>query len=126
MENKRKAISLRDAVIIVCIISAAVGAMLIPRIFGGGEYAVITCGGETVAEIPLTADGEYTYPEAEGMIFCIEGGCISVKKSGCKNQICVNTPKISCVGEVIVCMPNKAAVEIAGDAQDNEVDVILR
>ena len=42
----------------------------------------------------------------------IKDGVVYINKASCKNQICVNTGKISKKGESIVCLPNKVIVEI--------------
>ncbi len=42
----------------------------------------------------------------------IKDGEVFVKKASCKNQVCVNSGKISKKGERIVCLPNKVIVEI--------------
>ena len=42
----------------------------------------------------------------------IKNGEVFVSSASCKNQICVNTGKISKKGESIVCLPNKVIVEI--------------
>lgn len=42
----------------------------------------------------------------------IENGEVWVSHAVCPNQICVNTGKISAVGEQIACIPNKVLVEI--------------
>ncbi len=42
----------------------------------------------------------------------IKNGQAYMLCADCKNQICVNTGKISNSGETIVCLPNKVIVEI--------------
>lgn len=42
----------------------------------------------------------------------IKDGVVFMKDASCKNQICVNTGKISKKGESIICLPNKVIVEI--------------
>lgn len=42
----------------------------------------------------------------------IKNGIIYMDDASCKNQICVNTGKISKKGESIVCLPNRIIVEI--------------
>ena len=42
----------------------------------------------------------------------IKDGTVYVESASCKNQVCVNTGKISKKGESIVCLPNKVIVEI--------------
>ena len=42
----------------------------------------------------------------------IKDGVVYMSDASCKNQICVNTGKISKKGESIICLPNKVIVEI--------------
>lgn len=42
----------------------------------------------------------------------IKDGEVYMSEASCKNQICVNTGKISKKGESIICLPNKTIVEI--------------
>lgn len=42
----------------------------------------------------------------------IKDKTVYISYASCKNQICVNTGKISKKGESIVCLPNKVIVEI--------------
>lgn len=45
-------------------------------------------------------------------IIVIKDGVVYMGDATCKNQVCVNTGKISKKGESIVCLPNKVIVEI--------------
>ena len=42
----------------------------------------------------------------------IKDGIVYISDATCKNQVCVNTGKISKKGESIICLPNKVIVEI--------------
>ncbi|MBQ8266904.1 MAG: NusG domain II-containing protein [Clostridia bacterium] len=42
----------------------------------------------------------------------IKDGVVYISDATCKNQVCVNTGKISQKGESIVCLPNRVIVEI--------------
>jgi hypothetical protein len=50
--------------------------------------------------------------------------------SDCKNQVCVNTGKISKAGETIVCLPNYVIVEIVsskeGGEDDEAIDAVVK
>ena len=53
----------------------------------------------------------------------IKDGVVYINKASCKNQICVNTGKISKKGESIVCLPNRVELRIEGAS---EVDFVVR
>ncbi len=126
MENKeRKVINKRDTIIIVLIIIFALICLFAPKLADNGGYAVIKCGDEVVARLELDKSGNYTFPEFEGMIFTVADGAISVTESNCGDHTCIRTGTISRSGEVIVCVPNKAAVTIESKEQ-SDLDVVLK
>lgn len=126
MENKeRKVINKRDTIIIVLIIILALACVFIPKLADNGGYAVIKCGDKVVAQLDLDKSGDYTFPEFEGMIFTVAEGAISVTESSCGDHTCMRTGSISRSGEVIVCVPNKAAITIENSEQ-SDLDVVLK
>lgn len=126
MENKeRKVINKRDTIIIVLIIIFALASLIIPKLADNGGYAVVKYGDEVVARLDLDKSGDYTFPEFKGMIFTVAEGSISVTESSCGDHTCMRTGTISRSGEVIVCVPNKAAVTIESKEQ-SDLDVVLK
>ncbi len=123
--NERKVINKRDTIIIVLIIIFTLACLLVPKLADSGGYAVLKCGDNVVARFALDKNGEYTFPEFEGMVFTVENGAISVTESNCGDHTCMRTGSISRSGEVIVCVPNKAAVTIESKEQ-SELDVVLK
>ncbi len=47
-------------------------------------------------------------------VIAIKDGFVYMEEADCKNQICVNTGKISAPGQNIVCLPNRIIVTITG------------
>lgn len=133
MNDERKLIRAKDIAVIILILAAAAAAYFLSGIFSAGNVrAVIVCGGETAAEIPLDRDGEYSFPEAGGMVFTVRDGKISVTESNCHDKICMRTGSISRAGEAIICVPNRTAVSLQSDftlesgSEESGVDVVLR
>lgn len=127
MNNERKLIRAKDIAVIILILAAAAATYFLTGIFSKGETrAVITCGGETAGIISLRQDGEYSFPETGDMVFTVLNGKISVTESGCHDKICVRTGSISRAGEAIICVPNRTAVTVENDSEENGVDVVLR
>lgn len=121
----RKLIAKKDILIIVLLLGLALAVYAVPKLADGEDsaYAVITCDGEIVEEIPLDADGEYT---VGNMIFTVDGGEIFVSESSCGDKICVRTGKISRQGEAIVCVPNRTAATVEGAENNDDLDVVLK
>ena len=99
--------------------------MLITELADNGSYAVLKYGDKIVSEIALDKNGEFIFPEFEGMVFTVADGAISVTESNCSDHTCMRTGTISRSGEVIVCVPNKAAVTIESKKQ-SDLDVVLK
>ncbi len=127
INEDRKLVRVRDIVLIVAILAAAAAVYLGTGIFSGDKpYAVISCGGNTVAEISLDRSGDYSFAETGGMVFTVGNGGIFVSESGCPDKICMRTGSISRAGEAIICVPNRTAVTIKNASDENDLDVVLR
>ena len=126
MNNEnRKLINLRDGIIVTMITAAAIAGVFLLRSYDNNEYAVISCDNTRLAQVPLNEDKSYSFPEAEGMVFTVSDGKISVSESSCSDGICEKTGAISGKGQAIVCVPNKITVTIEGNIQ-NDLDVVLK
>ena len=124
MDNNRKLLRLRDALIIVLLLGLASGAYLFRESSDKASYAVIALDGIAADRIPLNTDGRYTCPRIPGMVFTVSDGKISVTESGCRDKVCVRTGAVSHAGEARICAPNRVAVTIEGSS--NDLDVVLR
>lgn len=83
-----------------------------------GSTVVIEINGEVVKKLDLDTDTIYEVEDGDGYnIIEIKNGKVSVTESNCKDQICVNMPAISKVGQSIICLPHKLVVRIEGDEQ---------
>ena len=126
--NNRKLLRFKDAIIIVLLLGVALGAYLLlsnASSDANSSFALISLDGSLVGRIPLNENGSRQYPEIPNMVFTVSEGGICVSESGCGDRICVRTGKISHSGEAIICVPNRVAVTVESDAE-NDVDVVLR
>ncbi|MCM1024736.1 MAG: NusG domain II-containing protein [Prevotella sp.] len=127
MSDGRKLIRAKDIILIGAVLAAAAAWYFLTGTFSSGNVrAVITRGGETVAELSLNRDGDYSFAETGDMVFTVREGGISVTESGCPDKICVRTGSISRLGESVVCVPNRMAVTLKGGSEESGVDVVLR
>lgn len=120
--NNRKLLNVRDVLIIVLLLAAALGTYFFRGNPENASHAVITLDGTVVDSIPLKTDGIYTYPQIPGMSFTVLSGAVSVTESGCKDRVCVRTGAVSHTGEAIICVPNKAAVIVEGSPKPSKKD----
>ena len=121
---------LRKADIILFLALCLLGAVLT-------VWSVRTAAASSGAEVIITIDGaEYGRYSLDSdrtisidrngnhNLVVISDGTVHMEEASCKNQICVNTGKISRAGEIIVCLPNYVIVEIIGNGEgggENEV-----
>lgn len=92
----------------ICIFAAAL-AMCFICFKKNGETVVVKQDNKVIAEYPLNIDREV---KLQGNTFIIKDKNVFMSHADCKNQICVETGKISKRGECIVCLPNKVILEI--------------
>lgn len=78
-----------------------------------GEQVVVMVNDALYASLPLRQDARLEITGEGGTNWLVvENGEAWVSQADCSNQICVNTGKISQVGEVIVCLPHKVVITI--------------
>ena len=105
-----------DLVLIAVVLLAAaifLGKYIISNTGSNSLYVQVVIGQKVVDEFPLDTNMVKTYEIDEGYnILVIEDGQCYISEADCFNQVCVNTGRKSRVGDAIVCMPHKIAVNI--------------
>ena len=88
-----------------------------------GDRVVVSVGGRQVAEYSLAVDGVY-YLNNGTNVLVIKDGYAYMREATCPGfQDCVESGRISKVGQTIVCLPNQVIVEIVGDGEGDGVDI---
>lgn len=82
-----------------------------------GSVVAVEIDGVRVAEYPLDLDGRYTLNDGTNVLV-IENGEAYVVDSQCPDRTCERTGRIKYSGESIICLPNRVAVIIEGNAED--------
>lgn len=122
-----KIITKADILLFLALI--ALGILLSVFAFRGtaGSSVRITTDGKLYGTYPLGRDDTITINrDGHKNIIRIQGGTVYMEYSSCKNQICVDTGKISKTNQSIVCLPNRVAVTITdtsgkGDAEYDSI-----
>ena len=100
-----------DIIIIISVALALVISIVGLIIFSKqGSTVTIKQNNEIVYSESIGKDNTVTL---DGNTVIIEDGFVYMLNASCKNQVCVNTGKISKKGESIICLPNKVTVEIS-------------
>ena len=118
LENKKL---LFDIILIAVILIVSLSVLLIVFLTREeGNTVVVYVDGDKVAEYPLSVDGVYYLNNGTNTLV-IEDGVAYMRDATCPDKFtgngCVNTGKISYVGQKIVCLPNKLIVEIVGEGE---------
>ena len=79
------------------------------------EQAKIYKNSDLIATVSLNENAEFTLPEAQGFLFSVKDGKISVTASPCENKICVHSGYISKGGQSIVCLPERLVVALVSE-----------
>ena len=111
--------------------AALIAAVPLVRSSDGAPRVRIIAQGELAGIYPLDSDNEIEI-ERDGHrnVVVIKDNTVHMDYSNCKNQVCVNTGKISKPGETIVCLPNYVIVEIVsseeGGEDDEAIDAVVK
>ena len=113
----------RDLLLLLGIVVVAVGLFFLFQGQSGAEntVAVVKKEDQEIRRIQLTEveePYEILIDDEFHVILFVEHGAIQFQKSGCPDQICVKTGKISKPGQISVCMPARITVEIQGEEKE--------
>ena len=101
------------AVLGVCLI------LFLIQIFGqkSGESVIVEVNGEFFGTYALAKDAEIPINDTNCII--IEDSTVRMTEAECPDHLCIRQGTISKDGQMIVCLPNRVTVRIAGDAGAN-------
>lgn len=115
----------RDIIVILSLLAVSVILLLLVFLLSkSGEYVRVSVNGEECGIYSLARDAEITINDGTN-ILKIEDGKAFIISADCPDHVCVNTGKISKVGQSIICLPNKVTVTVIGNSQP-DVDLESR
>lgn len=112
----KRALKKADIALILAVAAAAAAMLFIPR--GKGVSALVTVGGETVAEMPLNTDAEF---DGGGFTVTVKDGAVYFSHSDCRDKICMNTGRLTKAGDTAVCLPQRAVITVTGGSGTDAV-----
>jgi hypothetical protein len=115
-----------DFLIIALVLAFAVSIalyFLLPK--GTENIALITQDGKILKQLDLTTAQDETFVLDVNGHYKLEilNKKLRIVEADCPDKVCVATGYIGKAGQIIVCLPNKLAIEIKG--QKKEVDVVV-
>ena len=106
-----------DIIIVAAILLASLVLLLVMTLTKEeGSVVVVEIDGATVATYSLGENGEYSLNGGTNVLV-IENGKAYLNYSNCPDHTCERTGKIQYVGQSIICLPNKIAITIKGEAE---------
>lgn len=115
-----------DLILIAAIAAVALASLALFLALGEpGATVVVTVDGVEIGRYPLATPREVAIPSEGGgyNLLIIRDGEAFIREASCPDGLCADHRPISRVGESILCLPNKVAVRVEGET-DDEVDVI--
>ena len=121
VKKKKRDIIFIGVLLVVALIAFFVVDKFIKK---DGNKVVIKVDGEIVKIVNLTDTKNIIVNGYDGgtNTVVIENGTVYMTEADCPDKICVNTGKISKIGETIVCLPHRVVVEIQGEVSQSDSD----
>lgn len=129
VKKKKRDIIFIGVLLVVALIAFFVVDKFIKK---DGNKVVIKVDGEIVKIVNLTDTNNIIVNGYDGgtNTVVIENGTVYMTEADCPDKICVNTGKISKIGETIVCLPHRVVVEIQGEVSrsdsDDSIDSVVK
>ena len=115
----------RDIIVILSLLVFSIGLLLLVFCSGKkGDYVKVSVDGDVYGIYSLSEQIEIPLNNGTN-ILKIENGTAFIVSADCPDKTCVNTGKISKVGQSIICLPNKVTVTVIGNT-DSGVDLESR
>ena len=121
VKKKKRDIIFIGVLLVVALIAFFVVDKFIKK---DGNKVVIKVDGEIVKIVNLPDTNNIIVNGYDGgtNTVVIENGTVYMTEADCPDKICVNTGKISKIGETIVCLPHRVVVEIQGEVSQSDSD----
>lgn len=121
VKKKKRDIIFIGVLLVVALIAFFVVDKFIKK---DGNKVVIKVDREIVKIVNLTDTNNIIVNGYDGgtNTVVIENGTVYMTEADCPDKICVNTGKISKIGETIVCLPHRVVVEIQGEVSQSDSD----
>ena len=123
VSKKNRIIRKADVILLICLVIVGLLSAWLSLKGDSGSKVYAYVDGKLYGTYSLSVDREVTIKNGSHVNkFIIKDGSVQMSYSTCKNQICVDTGKVSKTNSMIVCLPNKVGLEIKGG--DSDVDVL--
>lgn len=127
--DKRLRPSPWDALVVAAVLALA-AVLFFGVVRRGGSVDTLLCtvsqNGQVLDEIRLTAGSPDQTLEYGDYTLEINHGHVCIQRAPCANQDCVHTGWISRPGQSIVCLPGRFIVELGGEDEHPDYDIVVK
>ena len=120
-ENKSEGVIQKyriDIIVIASLLLISLAILLVTQLTKEeGAYVEVTVDGNVVGKYSLDVDGVYTLNGGTNILTVADGEAY-ISYADCPDHVCENTGKVRYVGQTIICLPNRLAITIIGNADD--------
>ncbi len=101
-----------DLLIVVIILTLAVGSYFLTRPDGESSSATVTVDGQMVKQITLPC--QETLRLDNGVVIRFDGMRACIEQSDCPDKTCVQRGWLTVAGQTSVCLPNRTVLTLDG------------
>ncbi|HBR32607.1 MAG TPA: hypothetical protein DD733_11060 [Clostridiales bacterium] len=112
-------IKVRDIIIIICLLMFS-AALYFASGNKEGSTVLIEYDGNLFTEVNFTGLGDeeiFTY-YLNGTTIIVDKNGAYFKESVCAGKVCVNSGRISKVGQIAICLPQRVSIRIEGNGRE--------
>lgn len=117
-----------DILLIVVLVFLSVASVAgVRNLYSGGRHAVVEVDGRHVLELSLDTYITETVKGPLGeTVIVIKDGTARIIDSPCPHRYCIRMGRISHIGEIVVCVPNRVFLKISGGNEDESYDGVTQ
>lgn len=104
-----------DWLLLLILVAGTVGSIPVAAGAGRGTVALVESNGRVVARLPLGENGRVEVQGTAGRVVVeVRENRVAVTAAECPAHVCVRTGWKGHAGDVIVCVPNRTVIRVAG------------
>ena len=121
--------TLMDGVIIIALLAGIVSSFIYMGQRREGSRVVVEREGKILFAASLDQEREVSFSGPVGeTVLIVRRGAAFIRRSDCRDKVCVRMGEVAKVGDWIACVPNRLLVRVEGDEKGDkrEYDILSR
>jgi len=125
INTSRRVWAAKDLVLILLLLAFALFLIFWQtRAVYDSRVCVVLYEREAVLRIPLETDAFFSIEQLPNVTFEVRDGRVRFAASDCPDQVCVHTGLIGEPGQFAACLPNRVAIQIESN-DEQELDAVI-